>query len=413
MGPGPWLDSQGLALMQLADAFWSNQNRVGPGNPLSSTVALHFIYLERPGTFPKGFLSHPEFATSNCNMVAISTVRGHNSSITRLYGPSLVAVFVGGTSGIGETTARAFVQNTQSPRVYLIGRDQKRASEIIEDLRRVNPQGRVHFIKTDVSLLGEVDDTCRIIQQKESKVNLLFLSPGVGTTSGRNETKEGLDKKLSLHYYARMRFVANFLPELTRAGEAETASGSKTGLSRVVSVLEAGSESSLQLDDLSLKTHYSLRNCAKHSITMNSVSMEHLAQSYPHVSFMHCFPGIVRTRLMRDMGTMGKLGIESLLLLAKPWEIPFVESGERHLYAATSPHFSPRARMGTRDAAQGSDGNPGSGFYRVASDGSTYKTSKIMQQYREDGTRSLIWEHALETFASVCGGQKHGTKAIL
>ena len=91
---------------------------------------------------------------------------------------------VGGTSGIGESTARAFIHNADSPRVYLIGRDQTRASQIIDDLRQVKPDGRVEFIASDVSLLSEVDAACRRIQETEEKVNLLFLSPGVLTMKG-------------------------------------------------------------------------------------------------------------------------------------------------------------------------------------------------------------------------------------
>ena len=222
------------------------------------------------------------------------------------------------------------------------------------------------------------------------------------------ETSEGLDKKLSLHYYSRMRFVANLLPQLTKATEEKT----KPSLSRVVSVLEAGGEAPLNLTDLPLKTHYSLKNCAKHAITMNSVAMEHLASSSSHAqtSFVHSFPGIVNTRIARGLGSVTKLAVNALVVLMKPWEISVEESGERHLYAATSPRFAPAA--GARpsktsgygeDVAEGSDGRPGSGFYRLASDGSTYAPSKVMQQYREDGTRGLIWKHTLDLFASVRG----------
>ena len=205
-----------------------------------------------------------------------------------------------------------------------------------------------------------------------------------------------------------MRFLTNLAPLLTKASEAaEGDTPPARNLSRVVSVLEAGGEAALYLDDLPLKTHYSLRNCAKHAITMNSVSMEHLASSYPQTSFVHCFPGVVKTSLGRDYGTAGKLAVNALMLLAKPWEVPFDESGERHLYAATSPRFQPRAwKDSVKDVAEGSDGRPGSGFYRLSSDVSICKPSKIMQQYREQGTSDFIWKNTLDVFASVRGGQE-------
>lgn len=93
---------------------------------------------------------------------------------------------VGGTSGIGEATARAFVGSTVSPRVYLVGRSESRASQIIEDLRALNPDGQVSFVKGDLSRLHEVDQACKTIQAKEKKINLLVLSAGILTTKGRD-----------------------------------------------------------------------------------------------------------------------------------------------------------------------------------------------------------------------------------
>lgn len=78
------------------------------------------------------------------------------------------------------------MRNTEASRLYLIGRDRTRASQIIEEFRQTKPDGRIDFIPADVSLLSEVDKACHAIQEKEDKVNLLFLSPGVATTKGRD-----------------------------------------------------------------------------------------------------------------------------------------------------------------------------------------------------------------------------------
>lgn len=93
---------------------------------------------------------------------------------------------VGGTSGIGEATARAFVRNTLSSRVYLVGRNEAQASKIIQELRQLNPDGQISFIKCDAAHLKSVDEACKTIQQKEDKVNLLFMTAGVMTTKGRD-----------------------------------------------------------------------------------------------------------------------------------------------------------------------------------------------------------------------------------
>lgn len=85
-------------------------------------------------------------------------------------------VVVGGTSGIGESTARAFVQHTLSPRIYLIGRNKERASKIVQEIHEDNQHADVIFLKKDVSRLQAVDEVCREIRGLEKEVNLLFLS---------------------------------------------------------------------------------------------------------------------------------------------------------------------------------------------------------------------------------------------
>ncbi|KAJ5305757.1 hypothetical protein PENANT_c015G08449 [Penicillium antarcticum] len=335
-------------------------------------------------------------------MVSIEEVRKNNSTLKE-YGPNLVAVFVGGTSGIGETTARAFVRSTLSPRVYLVGRSESRASQIIEELRASNPDGQINFVKSDVSRLHDVDEACKAIQAKEEKVNLLFLSAGILTTKGRDETDEGLDKKLSLHYYSRMRFLNNLLPQLTKAATSiEGPAGIRGNLSSVVSVLDARGNAPLILKDLSLKDNYTLRNAANHAITMTSLSMEELAAAHPSTSFIHAFPGLVKTGLARDYNFVMKAAVNAMLTLASRWTVPLEESGERHLYTATSPIFSPK-ETARGVAALGSDGVQGSGAYLIGSDSATVPDQKVLHGYREDGTRGKVWQHTLDTFKGIVG----------
>ncbi|KAJ6015999.1 hypothetical protein N7540_010590 [Penicillium herquei] len=338
-------------------------------------------------------------------MVSLESVQQHNASL-KDFGPNLVAVFVGGTSGIGESTARAFVRNTDSSRVYLVGRNETQASKIIEELRQLNPDGQISFVKCDATRLHSVDDACKSIQEKEEKVNLLFMTVGTMTTKGRDETDEGLDKKLSLHYYSRMRFATNLLPQLTRAANVSDTSKQGLGgnLSRVVSVLSAGYETSLQLDDLDLKTHYSLRNCSSHAITMNTLFMRELAAAHPATTFIHAYPGGVKTGLMREFGPLTRAAINALAILAKPWMVPLDESGQRHLYASTSPRFPPRASGEGPDAADGADGKQGSGAYLLAWDGSITGNRKILEAADENETGKLVWKHTWGIFQSICGG---------
>ena len=57
---------------------------------------------------------------ANIELVHIDTVRESNAKGKDLKG--LVAVFVGGTGGIGESTAKELFQRTTRPRAYIVGR---------------------------------------------------------------------------------------------------------------------------------------------------------------------------------------------------------------------------------------------------------------------------------------------------
>jgi NAD(P)-dependent dehydrogenase (short-subunit alcohol dehydrogenase family) len=111
--------------------------------------------------------------------VPLAAVRASNSSLSKQKG--LIALFVGGTSGIGESTLRAFAKETSGSKIYLIGRSEEAAAKIKE----TEAEADIDFIKADLTLLSEVDRVCDIVQQKETKVNLLFMSPGILTTQGR------------------------------------------------------------------------------------------------------------------------------------------------------------------------------------------------------------------------------------
>lgn len=93
---------------------------------------------------------------------------------------------MGGTAGIGAATAREFVRSAVKPTVYLVGRNEAQASMIIGELQSLNPDGKMDFIKSDITLLRNVDKACETIQGKEDRINLLFMTPGFASLKGRD-----------------------------------------------------------------------------------------------------------------------------------------------------------------------------------------------------------------------------------
>jgi len=140
---------------------------------------------------------------------------------------------------------------------------------------------------------------------------------------------------------------------------------------------------------------------------MSSLAVSHLAASHPRTTFIHSFPSVVKTNIMRDVNLLIKglvLGLFSSVLSA--WTVPLEESGERHLYAATSGAYPPVGRQGPVGVytATGADGVTGSGAYLLHWDGSTpNKKEKLLREYRLSGVEDQVWEHTLEVFDKVCG----------
>jgi NADP-dependent 3-hydroxy acid dehydrogenase YdfG len=112
-------------------------------------------------------------------MVSLSKIHASNSLISTTFPTRLVALFVGATSGIGESTLKSFAQYANSPRAYFIGRSQDAANRIIAECKALNPGGEYIFMKADVSLIRVVDKVCKEIKAKENVLNFLFLSAGV------------------------------------------------------------------------------------------------------------------------------------------------------------------------------------------------------------------------------------------
>ena len=198
-------------------------------------------------------------------MPSLSLVRASNAAFYSSYPP--VAVFVGGTSGIGQGMVERFARFTKgNGSIIIVGRNRAAAETIFASLPPAGTSTR-EFIQCDASLMSNVRTASQEILSRHKKINYLILSPGVLNLKGRDETSEGIDKKLALHYYARSRFINDLLPSLERAKEA----GEEA---KTMSVLGAGKGGEIDMDDLGLKKGFSVVNAGLTSPTYTDLMME-------------------------------------------------------------------------------------------------------------------------------------------
>jgi NAD(P)-dependent dehydrogenase (short-subunit alcohol dehydrogenase family) len=229
--------------------------------------------------------------TQTQNMASLASIRASNAANAASF-VGRRAVVVGGTSGIGEGLAKRLAEGNYS--VSIVGRSAERGNAIVEEMKRLNPTGQHDFLSCNAFLLKDVERAANEFKAKHpgSPVDVLVLTQGIGTFQGRTETTEGIDEKLALHFYSRMGFIHQLLPQLKKSPSP-----------RVLSVLAAGMHPPYAhwKDDTELKTHYSLKNAADAGCFYNDLALDALAKKEDKILFAHANPGFVDTRVSRNM----------------------------------------------------------------------------------------------------------------
>lgn len=287
-------------------------------------------------------------------------------------------------------------------------RSEERGNKLIQALQELNPDGEAFFIKKDISLLRSVDELCDELKRRERKIHCLFLTAGYMTLKGRTETVEGIDRKMCVNYYFRIRCALNLMPLL------ETASRDNE-LARVITVLAAGSEGEVRVDDLDLKHNFTLHACLAHCVVMTDFAVEELARRHPAVSFSHSYPGTVKTGIANELSGPVRLAVKVMYAVMTPWILNVQESGERHFFQMTSQCY-PSAKGGVgipppegMTVFSSMNGVPGGGAYLLDWDGKTTGDESVLGKYRGIMMGQRVWDHTMQIFAQA---DKHWEKAL-
>ncbi|KAJ2922943.1 hypothetical protein H1R20_g14109, partial [Candolleomyces eurysporus] len=240
-------------------------------------------------------VAYQQYSTSSMSPTLAAIRRSNAEFVGNLKGAP-VAVVVGGTSGIGQGMAEAFARwRSGRAHIVIVGRSEAVAKEIIATFPKpTTGEGESwshEFVKCDATLMKNVKSASEEILARHSKINYLIMSPGFFTTSGRDETPEGIDKKLAVHYYGRWKFIDQLLPALRKAKEEEEEA-------RVLSVLSAGYSGKIDVNDLGLKKGYSVKAAADAAPTYNDLMIESFHERNPDIIFAHSYPGGVLTNLI-------------------------------------------------------------------------------------------------------------------
>jgi len=304
-----------------------------------------------------------------------------NNLVSAAKSTNPVAVFVGGTSGIGQGMAEALNRHTNgNSHIVLVGRNREAAESIISKMKSVASEsstGSYEFVPCDISLMSNVKRSAATILTKHPKINFLIATAGF-MSHGNSETEEGIGKRLAVQYYGRWTFIHELLPALRSARDEHEDV-------KVMSVYSAGRGGNIDLNDLGCKNSSSL-SVANSGSTYNDLMVEEFALRNPGIVFAHATPGAVRTNLLKASDSVLIRASNFLTPLIYPFTVSQDECGENlwsGLYHSAA-------------SVVGSVGVPGA--YRIGSKGQDLG----MQGYF--GTpehRKALWDHTVKETNSV------------
>jgi hypothetical protein len=161
-------------------------------------------------------------------------------------------------------------------------------------------------------------------------------------------------------------------------------------------VLNGGKEKYINEQDIGLEKSWTIFSLVKHTTLLMSLALDHLAAQaeYSRVTFIHNFPGLVKSDNFRRLNAPPSSGVLWSVWLAVVKVLVstirfFVgmspdEAGERQAYHLTSTTYGP-------------------GSWRVYSDSKVVPPTKALAHYQKTGWPAKVWDFTQGVWEKVLG----------
>ena len=227
----------------------------------------------------------------------------------------------GASSGIGLATAVGLAK--QGAQLLLVGRTPARCAEAMAAVRAAG-DGRADVLEADFSSLAGIRALADQVRSRVGRLDVLVNNAGT-LARRRTLTADGYETMFAVNHLAYFLLTGLLLPVLRAAERA-----------RIVTVAsEAHRSGPLDLDDLQSERDYGTMRVYSRSKTANILWTQELARRLDGsgITANSLHPGVIRTRLARDMG----VGLGLAMGLAGLFMRPPEKGAETSIHLATSP----------------------------------------------------------------------------
>jgi NAD(P)-dependent dehydrogenase (short-subunit alcohol dehydrogenase family) len=224
----------------------------------------------------------------------------------------------GVTSGLGEATARGLA--ARGAHVILACRDVKRGLVVADSIKMTTGNRNIDILQVDLASLASIRRAVKEFKERYDKLHVLVNCAGINL-SERILTEDGFESMLAVNHLAPF-LLTHLLLDLLK----------NSAPSRIINY-SSSVQKELDFDDLMSNKNFGLNmyGRTKMANVLFTYELSHrLEGSGVTVNCLH--PGVVRTRLGRDMTGMFKLVIRLIL----PFLLSAAKGAETAVYLASS-----------------------------------------------------------------------------
>ncbi|KAK9318924.1 hypothetical protein V1517DRAFT_349555 [Lipomyces orientalis] len=251
--------------------------------------------------------------------------------------PSLkgkVILVTGGNAGIGKATIRAIALHDPA-RIYLCARRRSAAETAAAELRAESQYNRIDVLDLDLASLDSVKKCAAEFNEKENRLDLLFLNAGVAGTAPAL-TREGYEFQFGVNHVGHALLTQLLMPKMLQTrGEDPTTDVRIVATASNAAFAPFLPKGGLVLNAMRQPNAYSPLALYAHSKLANVLFIRKISQMYPNISAIAAHPGVVKS----DIWGKGAGGLFSILYRPVVWAtwVNIDQGAKSQLWCATAP----------------------------------------------------------------------------